>query len=247
MKRFAGHSLLLCALLLSACAGPAAKAPEASPAAAAGGLQTEEEKTLYALGLVLGQNVKPLNLTAGELETVKRGLTDVVTGKKPAVEIETYGPKIQAFAQLRATAVAGTEKQKAASFAENAAKEAGALKTASGLVYKTLTAGKGASPAATDMVKVHYRGTLTDGTEFDSSVKRGQPVEFPLNNVIPCWTEGVQKMKLGEKARLVCPSEIAYGDQGRPPVIPGGATLVFEVELLGISKAPAGAKAAPKQ
>ena len=101
---------------------------------------------------------------------------------------------------------------------------------------RTLTAGKGASPSATDTVKVHYRGTLTDGKEFDSSIARGEPVEFKLNEVIPCWTEGVQTMKVGEKAQLVCPSDIAYRDQGRPPVIPGGATLVFEVELLGIKK-----------
>ena len=87
---------------------------------------------------------------------------------------------------------------------------------------------------ATDSVRVHYVGTLVDGKEFDSSVKRGQPAEFPLNQVIPCWTEGLQRMRVGGKARLVCPSSIAYGAQGRPPVIPGGATLVFEVELLGI-------------
>jgi len=83
-------------------------------------------------------------------------------------------------------------------------------------------------------VRVHYHGTLTDGTVFDSSVQRGQPAEFPLNQVIPCWTEGVQRMKVGEKARLVCPSEVAYGDRGAPPNIPGGATLIFDVELLSI-------------
>jgi FKBP-type peptidyl-prolyl cis-trans isomerase FkpA len=93
-------------------------------------------------------------------------------------------------------------------------------------------------------VKVHYRGTLTDGTEFDSSIARGQPAEFPLNGVIPCWTEGVQRMKVGGKARLVCPANIAYGDQGRPGTIPGGATLLFDVELLEI-KAAAPAAAAP--
>ena len=98
------------------------------------------------------------------------------------------------------------------------------------------TEGKGPTPKPTDTVKVHYAGTLVDGKEFDSSIKRGQPISFPLNQVIPCWTEGVQKMKVGGKAKLVCPSAIAYGDSGRPPVIPGGATLVFEIELLGIEK-----------
>jgi FKBP-type peptidyl-prolyl cis-trans isomerase FkpA len=101
-------------------------------------------------------------------------------------------------------------------------------------VYRELTPGSGPSPKATDKVKVNYKGTLVNGTEFDSSYKRGQPAEFPLNGVIPCWTEGVQKMKVGGKSQLVCPSEIAYGDQGRPS-IPGGATLIFEIELLGIT------------
>jgi FKBP-type peptidyl-prolyl cis-trans isomerase FkpA len=116
-----------------------------------------------------------------------------------------------------------------------AAAEPGAQKTASGLVYRELRPGTGASPKATDKVKVNYRGTLTDGTEFDSSYKRNEPAEFPLNRVIPCWTEGVQMMKVGGKSQLVCPASIAYGERGAPPDIPGGATLVFEIELLGIS------------
>ena len=115
-----------------------------------------------------------------------------------------------------------------------AAAEPGAVKTASGLVYKELRSGSGASPTATDTVKVNYRGTLPDGTEFDSSYKRNEPASFPLNRVIPCWTEGVAMMKVGGKAQLTCPAAIAYGDAGSPPVIPGGATLIFEVELLGI-------------
>ena len=116
-----------------------------------------------------------------------------------------------------------------------AAKEKGAVKTASGLVYQSLKDGSGPSPAATDTVKVNYRGTLTDGKEFDSSAKNGGPVSFPLNKVIPCWTEGVQKMKVGGKAKLTCPSAIAYGSRGAGGVIPPDATLVFEVELLSIS------------
>jgi FKBP-type peptidyl-prolyl cis-trans isomerase FkpA len=119
-------------------------------------------------------------------------------------------------------------------FLAKAAAEPGAVKTPSGLVYRDLTVGTGRSPAPTDNVKVQYRGTLIDGTEFDSSYKRNEPAEFPLNRVIPCWTEGVQRMKVGGKARLVCPSAIAYGEAGSPPVIPPGATLVFEIELLGI-------------
>jgi FKBP-type peptidyl-prolyl cis-trans isomerase FkpA len=121
-----------------------------------------------------------------------------------------------------------------AAFLDKAAAEPGAIRTASGLVYRELTPGTGPSPAATDMVTVNYRGTLIDGTEFDSSYKRNEPATFPLNGVIACWTEGVQKMKVGGKSKLVCPAGIAYGEEGSPPDIPPGATLAFEIELLGI-------------
>ena len=116
-----------------------------------------------------------------------------------------------------------------------AAKEPGALVTASGLVFRSLKDGTGAAPGATDTVKVHYKGTFPDGKEFDSSYSRGAPIEFPLNRVIPCWTEGVQRIKVGGKARLTCPSSIAYGSRGAAGVIPPNATLVFEVELLGVN------------
>ena len=108
--------------------------------------------------------------------------------------------------------------------------------TASGLVYQSLKEGSGTSPTATDTVRVHYRGTLTDGTVFDSSIKRGEPAEFPLSGVVPCWTEAVQKMKKGEKSQIVCPAATAYGDRGAPPEIGPGATLSFEVELLDFHK-----------
>ncbi len=117
---------------------------------------------------------------------------------------------------------------------EKAKAEAGAMATESGLVFRSLKDGSGASPAATDTVRVHYRGTFPDGREFDSSYKRGQPAEFPLNRVIKCWTEGVQKLKVGGKAKLTCPASIAYGERGAGGVIPPNATLLFDVELLGI-------------
>lgn len=128
----------------------------------------------------------------------------------------------------------------ASAFAQNAvtdaaAKEPGATVTASGLVYRSLQEGSGASPMASDRVKVHYKGTFPDGREFDSSYKRGTPIEFPLSGVIPCWTEGVQRMKIGGKAKLTCPPQIAYGSRGAGGVIPPNATLQFEVELLGIA------------
>ena len=119
--------------------------------------------------------------------------------------------------------------------AANAAKEPGAVVTPSGLVYRSLKDGNGASPSATHKVKVHYRGTIPDRKEFDSSYSRNQPAEFPLNRVIKCWTEGVQKMKVGGKAKLTCPAPIAYGEKGAGNgLIPANATLLFEVELLGI-------------
>lgn len=118
---------------------------------------------------------------------------------------------------------------------EASAKESGAVVTASGLVYKSLKDGTGASPKASDTVKVNYRGTFPDGKEFDSSYKRNQAIEFPLSNVIKCWTEGVQRMKVGGKAKLTCPASIAYGERGAGGVIPPNATLLFEVELLAIS------------
>ena len=115
-----------------------------------------------------------------------------------------------------------------------AAAENGAVKTDSGMVYRSLSEGKGASPKATDIVQVHYKGTFPDGKEFDSSYKRGQPTEFPLNRVIKCWTEGVQRMKVGGKAKLTCPPSLAYGEKGAGGVIPPNATLQFEVELISI-------------
>jgi FKBP-type peptidyl-prolyl cis-trans isomerase FkpA len=234
MSKSAAPALAAVLLLsVTGCAKEPAPAASASPGAAA---MTEDQKTLYAAGVILGRNLEPLSLTPAELEVVSKGLADAASGKTPQVELQTYGPKVQQLLQARQAARAGGEKTKGQEFASKAAGETGAEKTASGLVYTALKPGTGASPKATDTVKVHYRGTLTNGTEFDSSYKRGEPVEFPLNGVIPCWTEGVQKMKIGGKARLVCPSDIAYGDQGRPPTIPGGATLVFEVELLEIKK-----------
>jgi FKBP-type peptidyl-prolyl cis-trans isomerase FkpA len=202
---------------------------------------TEDQKTLYALGVVLGQQANAsFNLNPAELEFIKKGMSDVISGGKPAVELETYGPKIQQLAQTRRAAL--NEKNLAAGkeVLEKAAKEAGAVKTESGLVYLSLKEGSGASPAPTDVVKVNYKGTLPDGKEFDSSYKRGEPAEFPLNGVIKCWTEGVQKMKVGGKAKLTCPAAIAYGENGMGP-IPGNATLSFEVELLSVAKAPAAA------
>jgi FKBP-type peptidyl-prolyl cis-trans isomerase FkpA len=207
-------------------------------------LKTDDDKTLYALGLAMSRNLGTFNLTPAELEIVVDGLTDGVLNHEKKADLDTYGPKIQKLAQARAAVVAATEKKAGQAFLEKAAQEKGAKKTASGLVYIETKAGTGAQPKATDKVKVHYQGTLTDGTVFDSSKERGQPATFPLNGVIKCWTEGVQMMKVGGTAKLICPSDLAYGDRGSPPKIKPGATLVFEVELLDIENPPT-AKPAP--
>ncbi|HPC85941.1 MAG TPA: FKBP-type peptidyl-prolyl cis-trans isomerase [Smithellaceae bacterium] len=213
--------------------------------------KTEDQKTLYALGVHLSKQLSVFELTPEELKYVQLGMSEAAGGKKLAAEPEAYMQKLGELAQARMQKT--TEKQKALAkpFLEKAAKEAGVKKTASGLIYKEIKAGTGVQAKATDMVKVHYVGTLIDGKEFDSSVKRGQPAELPLSQVFPCWTEGVSMMKVGGKSRLICPSEIAYGDRGRPPVIPGGATLIFEVELLDVKDAksaqmPSSPSAKPK-
>ena len=198
--------------------------------------KSEEQKTLYALGLFVSRSLAAFSLSEAELEMVKVGLTDGVRNKAPRVDAQTYGPKIQELQTARQTAAAAVEKKAGQAFLDKAAAEKGASKTASGAIVTTLKAGTGASPKAADKVKVHYHGTLTDGSVFDSSVQRKEPVTFPLNGVIKCWTEGVQTMKVGGKSRLVCPPDLAYGDRGAPPKIKPGATLVFEVELLEIVK-----------
>jgi FKBP-type peptidyl-prolyl cis-trans isomerase FkpA len=194
----------------------------------------DDQKTLYALGLAISQSLGTFSLSEAELDMVKNGLTDGVLKRAPKADLQTFGPKIQQLQQSRVALVAEGEKKAGAAFLTKAASEKGATKTESGIVITTIKPGTGATPKATDTVKVHYHGTLTDGTVFDSSVKRGEPATFPLNKVIKCWTEGVQQIKVGGKSRLVCPSNLAYGDGGSPPIIKPGSTLVFEVELLEV-------------
>jgi FKBP-type peptidyl-prolyl cis-trans isomerase FkpA len=179
---------------------------------------------------------RPWAAAGAPTQPVAAGIIDAFANRgEPSMNKRVMSGALALVAGVWLAGAAAAQATTGADAAAAAAKEPGAVVTASGLVYRALAEGKGASPAATDVVKVHYRGTLPEGTEFDSSYKRGQPAEFPLNRVIACWTEGLQKMKVGGKARLTCPPAIAYGPRGAGGVIPPNATLHFEVELLGIN------------
>lgn len=222
-------------LVLGLLAVPACTAQDQSMASDQSGDMAagDQHDTFYALGVAMSQGLAQFHLTAEELTAVQEGLSDGVLGKDTKVDLQEYAPKLQALAQERAQAAAKVEREAGAAVVEKAAAEDGAVKTDSGMVYKSLKEGDGASPKATDTVKVNYKGTLRDGKVFDSSYDRGEPVSFPLNQVIPCWTEGVQHMKVGGKAKLTCPADLAYGDRPNA-AIPAGSTLTFEVELLDI-------------
>jgi FKBP-type peptidyl-prolyl cis-trans isomerase len=230
MKTLTAIAAIICALALPACADAAKDKPKTEAPL------TEEQKSLYSLGVLMSQSISSFDLTPEEVAVVQKGLADGIAGKKSVEEAQADVQKIQELQRGR-MAKAG-EKAAAAgvAFLDSKAKEAGFTKTASGMLIKHTQPGTGASPTATDEVKVHYEGRLIDGKVFDSSIKRGEPATFPLNGVIACWTEGVQTMKVGGKAQFVCPANLAYGPNGSPPTIPPQATLVFDVELLDISK-----------
>jgi len=198
-------------------------------------MTTDDQKTIYALGLVISKQLAAFRLTPAELDLVKAGLADG-TANTPKVELETYGPKIQPLAQLRQSTAAAEEKKKGQEFIAKIAAKPGVTKSGSGMLMETVTEGTGASPTPTDKVKVNYKGTTIDGKVFDSSEKHGGPANIALTQVIDCWVEGLQKMKVGGKAKLYCPSDIAYKDRGSGADIPPGATLLFDIELLEIVK-----------
>jgi FKBP-type peptidyl-prolyl cis-trans isomerase FkpA len=212
--------------------------------------KTDDEKALYALGVIVSENIKSFEFTDEEIALVKAGLDDGARNRSKieADKFDALLPKLQELNKTRVEAGLKRDKEAGVAYVAKAAAESGAVKTASGLVYKSTKEGTGASPTASDTVQVHYEGKFLNGKVFDSSLtndpatgKPKDPVTFPLGGVIPCWTEGVQQMKVGGEAQLVCPPELAYGDQGQPPRMPGGSTLVFTVKLLDIVKADAAA------
>jgi FKBP-type peptidyl-prolyl cis-trans isomerase FkpA len=199
--------------------------------------KTEEQKTLYAIGVSVARSLNVFNLSPAELVFVQQGIKDAYSNKNAESEFSNYNVKIQELAKARRKALGESQAAAGSDFLEKASKEKGAVKTASGMVYSSLAEGKGTSPKADDIVKVNYRGTLIDGREFDSSYKKGKALEFKLDNVIKCWTEGVQMMKPGGKAKFVCPSNLAYGENGAGEMILPGSTLAFEVELVEVKPA----------
>jgi FKBP-type peptidyl-prolyl cis-trans isomerase FkpA len=247
MKRILPLAALMAALSfpLQAQVAPASPTPAASaapgapasPTAASAAPGAPDATTFYAIGVSVAKSLASLDLAPPEAASVLKGIADGLAGKAAMVDIEATRSQVSALAKARASVRLEKEKARGKTFCEEAAKAKDAVAWPSGLIYTQIKGGSGESPGASDTVKVRYRGTLTDGTEFDSSAKGHDPATFGVNNVIRCWTEGLQKMKVGGKARLVCPSEIAYGDRGAPPVIPPGATLAFDVELVEIVKA----------
>lgn len=197
-------------------------------------ISTEEDKIFYAMGAMQGRSLQILGLSNEEIEKVFKGYFDSASNQKLQVEIAEFQPKIQNFFRERMKKASEQNVTAGKAFLEKFKKEKDVKVTESGLAYKVITEGTGPSPKETDTVEVHYHGALIDGTVFDSSVDRKKTAKFPLNAVIKGWTEGLQLMKEGGKTQFVIPSELAYGENGAPPKIGGGSTLIFDVELIKV-------------
>lgn len=195
------------------------------------GLKSIRGKVCYGIGMSIGANFKSQGIDT-DMECLMQGIRDALEGKKAAIPEE----EIQAAMQAYQKQLEGKKRKVGEDYLAENKKKPGVKTTETGLQYKVLKEGKGPIPKKTDSITAHYKGTLIDGTEFDSSIKRGQPAKFPVNRVIPGWTEALQLMPVGSKWELVIPSDLAYGPQGTPG-IPPHATLVFEVELLSIDNA----------
>lgn len=194
-----------------------------------------DEGTLYALGYQLGNNIKEQFVISSneEYKALSQGMLDSLLNRNSKVKLEDYQKAIQARFEADSKKILNQRKIEQNQFMEKLKKDKKSKELANGAIIQITQKGKGKQPKATDTVKVHYEGTLLNGKVFDSSIKRGQPAEFPLNQVISCWTLGLQEMKTGSKAKLYCPPATAYGDRQSGP-IPAGSLLVFDVELLEI-------------
>jgi FKBP-type peptidyl-prolyl cis-trans isomerase FkpA len=217
-------------------------------------LSTDQEKFGYAIGVDIGKSLSQAQVKEDlDVVALVDGIEETLAGKEPRLDDETrekvkmeMSRRVQERQQAERTAKAAAAKEAGEKFLAENGKRDGVKTTASGLQYEIVAEGTGAAPTAADKVTVHYKGTLIDGTEFDSSYSRGQPVTFPLANVIPGWTEGLQLVKTGGKAKLYIPSSLAYGERGAGPKIGPNETLVFEVELVSIEKGEAAKATQPK-
>ncbi|PKF61798.1 peptidylprolyl isomerase [Psychromonas sp. psych-6C06] len=249
MKNVFKVSLLAAAVVLTV--GCNEKKEEVAPVS----FENSQDKAAYAIGASFASYVNTTLEKQAEFgmtldkEVILRGITDKLRDKSQMTEeqmietLQAYDAEVKAAAEKKQLEVAAKAIEDAKAFLDENAKKEGVTVTESGLQYSVITKADGPKPKAEDTVSVHYVGTLVDGTEFDSSVKRGQPAKFPLNRVIPGWTEGVQLMSVGEKYKFVIPAELAYGEQGAGS-IPPGSTLIFEVELLEIEAVEADVPAA---
>jgi len=239
----AGAGLLTVSLLAHATSAsapePAATVPSAGPRAAAAPGGNSNDQLFYALGVLLSQNLTTFDLSEHEFRQVLRGFTDGFRHHAKLEDAQSRIPALQGVQRERGLLLMQRQKTAGAAYLAKVAARPGARRTPSGLVYMPVVQGTGAAPQPTDRVTVQYTGKLIDGTVFDSSVRRGKPATLPLVGIIPCWREALQLMKVGGKARVICPSNAAYGDRGRPPVIPPGATLDFQIELLAVMPGPA--------
>jgi FKBP-type peptidyl-prolyl cis-trans isomerase FkpA len=244
---------LLAFASLAAFAQPKGMPPQAAPVKP---LSDAEKKIVcHIIGSQLGEALVR-DFTAAEIADVQKGLSEALAKKKPKYALEQYKDQVQAFSMMKMQqeqerlrkeqekkdaefkAKGAEQALKALAFLEKAAKEPSAQKTTSGLIYIPLVEGKGESPHTTSQVKVHYKGTLMDGMVFDSSYERNAPATMPLGSTVQCWQEALPKMKVGGKAKIVCPAQLAYGDHGAPPNIPPNAPLQFEIELLEVLASP---------
>jgi FKBP-type peptidyl-prolyl cis-trans isomerase FklB len=191
------------------------------------------DTTSYSLGIVLSQNLKKQGFDSIDSNSLAKGFEEGLSGSA-SISVDQANQYVQQHLQKAAAAAGASQKQEGEQFLAENAKRSEVKTTPSGLQYEVLQEGEGASPSATETVRVHYHGTLINGKVFDSSVERGETIEFPLNRVIPGWTEGVQLMKEGAKYRFYIPYNLAYGTQGSPPTIPPYAALIFDVELFEV-------------
>jgi len=193
-----------------------------------------DDDLLYAMGAILGARAAGFGFSAKEQARLQRGFADAAAGRKLKLkdpDLDEWAPKVEAMVQRRGNPRIAAEKERGLKLAEAEAKEDGAERLEGGAVFRTLRPGQGEAPKATDKVRVKYEGRTADGKVFDTS----DGSDVPIDKVVKCWRQGLPKLKVGGKGRLVCPSALAYGDQGRPPQVPGGSTVVFDIELISIA------------